>query len=305
MEKPLRLSSPLRISLLSLFLIFVIVVPAYAANVTLGWDANKEPDIDHYMVYWGTSPGFYSNDSGPIPKDVTSYKITGLSSSKTNYFAVTAVNDEGYESAIGREVFLLGTLDLDPQYDKGWGISKGDLEGFKIMFESSDPFPALTSSSEIPLLNKSGVKDVGKPLNLETYPTGVTFDTPVKVFIPCPGYSDVSGLDIYYYDDVKMDWYLANDASDPQTVQPDAEGWMVPGSRVNHNHLDDPVSDTSTIEIQVYHFSGMQAASSSGSSSSSSRSSSGGGGGGGGCFVATASSNSQSAERIAHSVKKK
>jgi len=81
-----------------------------------------------------------------------------------------------------------------------------------------------------------------------------------------------------------MDWYLANDGDDQGTVQPDAEGWMVPGSRVNHNN-----GDPSTIEIQVYHFSGMQAASSS-SSSSSSSGSSGGGGSGGGCFVATASS---------------
>lgn len=285
----MRLLSPRTVSLLSLVLIFIIAVPAYGANVTLGWDANTEPDIDHYVVYWGTSPGIYSNNSGPIPSDITSYKITGLASSKTNYFAVTAVNDEGYESAIGREVFLLGTLDLDPAYDKGWGISRGDLEGFKIMFESSDPFPALISSSEIPWLNKSGVKGVGAPLNLETYPLGVTFNTPVKVFIPCPGYSNVSNLDIYYYDDVKMDWYLANDANNPQTVQPDAEDWMVPGSRVNHNHLNDPLSDTSTIEIQVYHFSGMQAADSSNSSSTSTGSS--GGGGGGGCFVATISSN--------------
>jgi hypothetical protein len=281
-ERLLRLSSPLRLSLLSLILIFVIIVPAYGASVTLGWDANKEPDIDHYVVYWGTSPGIYSNNSGPIPKDITTYKITSLSASKTNYFAVTAVNDEGYESAIGREVFLLGTLDLDPQYDKGWGIYRGDLEGFKIMFESNDPFPALMHSSGIPFLDKSGVKGVGKPLNLETYPSGVTFNTPVKVFIPCPGYSKVSNLDIYYYDDVKMDWYLANDASDPDRVQPDAVDWMVPGSRVNHNN-----GDPSSIEIQVYHFSGMQAASSSGSSSDSSGSS---GGGGGGCFISTVSS---------------
>jgi hypothetical protein len=252
--------------------------------MTLGWDANQEPDLDHYVVYWGRSPGIYLKNSGPIPKDITTYKITGLPASATNYFAVTAVNEGGYESAVGREVFLMGTLDLYPPYDKGWGISRGDLAGFKIMFDSSDPIPLLYPSSEIPALNEPGVKGVGDPLNLETYPSGVTFNTPVKVFIPCPGYSDVSDLDIYYYDDVRMDWYLANDADDPDTVQPDGEGWMVLGSRVNHNHLDNPHSDTSAIEIQVYHFSGMQAASSSDSKPGSSSSS---GGGGGGCFVAT------------------
>ncbi|UCF84826.1 MAG: hypothetical protein JSV50_04130, partial [Desulfobacteraceae bacterium] len=37
---------------------------------------------------------------------------------------------------------------------------------------------------------------------------------------------------------------------------PDGEGWMVPGSRVNHND-----GDPSTIEIKIYHFSGVLAGS--------------------------------------------
>ena len=218
MEKALRLSSVRKLSLLSLISILCTIIPAYGANVTLQWDANTEPNLDHYVVYWGTWSGSYSDNSGNIPNDTTSYKITGLAASETNYFAVTAVDDQGDESAIGREVFLLGTLDLDPQYDKGWGISKGDLDGFKIMFESSDPTPTLTASSEIPALNEPGVNGVGQPLHLETLPLGATFYTPVKVFIPCPGYANVSGLDIYYYDDVRMYWFLANDADDPGTV---------------------------------------------------------------------------------------
>ena len=38
-------------------------------------------------------------------------------------------------------------------------------------------------------------------------------------------------------------------------MRPDGEGWMVPGSRVNHDEMDVP-----TIEIKVYHFSAIQAA---------------------------------------------
>ena len=53
-----------------------------------------------------------------------------------------------------------------------------------------------------------------------------------------------------------MEWVLACDASGNVTV--DGEGWMAPGSRVNHNFTDDPANDTSIIEIQVYHFSGAQ-----------------------------------------------
>ena len=91
----------------------------------------------------------------------------------------------------------------------------------------------------------------------------------------------MSNLDIYYYDDVRKDWYLANDADTPDMVQPDATDWMVERSRYNHNYSDDPSNEPSTIEIQVKHFSGAQAAARTTSSSSS-------GGGGGGCFIATA-----------------
>jgi hypothetical protein len=58
---------------------------------------------------------------------------------------------------------------------------------------------------------------------------------------------------------------------------------MVPGSRVNHNNGFPP-----SIELQVYHFSAVQAAVVTGGGSSlSAASAAGDGGGGGGCFIAT------------------
>ena len=56
------------------------------------------------------------------------------------------------------------------------------------------------------------------------------------------------------------------------------EGWIVPGSRVNHDN-----GSPSTIEIQVYHFTGIQAGFSSGSGGRSTDDVAGGG-----CFIATA-----------------
>jgi hypothetical protein len=105
------------------------------------------------------------------------------------------------------------------------------------------------------------------------------FNIPVKILIPCPGYTDVSSLNLYYYNG--SSWALACDAAG--NVQPGGDGWMVPGSRVNHNE-----TDPATIEIQVYHFSGAQAGLFSGGGDVVS-SSSGGGGGGGGCFISAAS----------------
>jgi hypothetical protein len=104
------------------------------------------------------------------------------------------------------------------------------------------------------------------------------FGNPVKILIPSPGYDDVSGLDVHYYDD--NSWILAVDAVDNE--QPGGEGLVLPGSRINHNDTDPP-----TIEIRVFHFSGFQAAV---AASVSSVGGGGGGGGGGGCFIATTAS---------------
>ena len=103
------------------------------------------------------------------------------------------------------------------------------------------------------------------------------FNTPIKIFIPCPGHTDVSNLSVYRYNGTS--WVLACDASG--TVQLGGEGWMVPGSRVNNNN-----GSPSTIEIQVYHFTSVQAAASITPQPPTPTPS--GGGGGGGCFIATA-----------------
>ncbi len=153
-------------------------------------------------------------------------------------------------------------------YDAGIEVVSGDLEGAKIIYDSTDPVtPTLGPTEEMPPLGVKGSNGVGVPMNLQP-PT--VFSTPVKLFIPCPDHTDVNDLSIFLFNGTG--WVLACDGSG--NVQPDAEGWMVPGSRVNHNN-----GNPSTIEIQVYHFSGAWAASGSGG---------GGGGGGGGCFIATA-----------------
>jgi hypothetical protein len=115
-------------------------------------------------------------------------------------------------------------------------------------------------------------------LNLQ--PSGTHFSPAVTLFIPTPGHSDASVLGIYYYDDTQGQWFLAHDADDnPDIVQPEAVGWLVAGSRVNHN-----TGNPSKIEIQVNHFSGVQAGVVAGASGSGG-SVVAGGSGGGGCFI--------------------
>ena len=274
----MRLSSPRKIScLLSFVAFFLVVLPAYGAFVTIGWDASTDPSLDHYVVYWGTSSGNYSM-SEIIPSDTNTYRVTGLAANARYYFTVTAVDVEDNESTVSREVSWIKYAYGDEDgRDAEWGITTGTLKNFSLGFDSEADIPTLGDSSDIPRVNLPGVTSVGTPLNLQ--PSGTYFNPPVKIFIPCPGYTNVKNLNVYYYDDDTLRWYLANDADDPDMVQPNAVGWMVPGSRVNHNNVN-----PSTIEIEVYHFSGAQAGTISVSSSFE-----GGGGSSGGCFISSVS----------------
>jgi hypothetical protein len=166
-------------------------------------------------------------------------------------------------------------------YDAGVQVNSGDLIGAKLLHKSSERMmPRFGSLYELPMLTAKKIKnpkalktsDRGVPPEhsnakanrMEVSPTGnsmnlqppTVFNTPVKLFVPCPEYDDVSMLSVFLYNG--QEWVLACDADGNVTA--DGEGWMVPGSRVNHNFADDPVNGPSRIEIQVYHFSGAQAA---------------------------------------------
>jgi hypothetical protein len=165
---------------------------------------------------------------------------------------------------------------IDPDMgvlEDGIRINSGDLENAKVIYDSSEQrTPFFGPLNEIPPLNVPGSGAIGVPMNLLPH---TVFESPVRIFIACPGYTDVSGLSVYYYSG--SNWVRACDAAG--NVLTGGDGWMVPGSRVDHNETDPP-----TIEIQVYHFSGAQAGTFSAIG--------GGGGGGGGCFISAAGYNS-------------
>ena len=72
-----------------------------AGDVTLQWDPNTETDMAGYKVYYGTASRSYS---APISLGLqSSYTIAGLTAG-TYYFAVTAFNRDGLESAFSNEV---------------------------------------------------------------------------------------------------------------------------------------------------------------------------------------------------------
>lgn len=153
-------------------------------------------------------------------------------------------------------------------------VESGSLMGASIIFpstflEETGVEPYFGPVETIPPL--SGVKPVGSPLNLLP---DMVFPAPVTLVIPCPGYDDVGKLQIYYYDG--QNWWVACDSQG--NVTNDGEGWMVPGSRVNHNNVE----GSGYIEIQVYHFSAVAAAGSSASEGLFVK-----GDGGGPCFISS------------------
>lgn len=97
-------------------LLFCLVLPAFflspafpslclAKNVTLGWDANPEPDLEGYVIYRNAgSPGPPFKYDDELPEDDLinplhpQLTITGLNEHTQYYIAVTAYDAQGNES---------------------------------------------------------------------------------------------------------------------------------------------------------------------------------------------------------------
>lgn len=105
-ESPAKSSAGRRVrpaaNLLLFMLLFLFAaISAAAADIRLAWDANTEPDLAGYYVYYGQHSRAYSNSTKLGTQ--TTYTVTGLPPG-TYYFAVTAFNTAGQESAYSNEV---------------------------------------------------------------------------------------------------------------------------------------------------------------------------------------------------------
>jgi hypothetical protein len=127
-------------------------------------------------------------------------------------------------------------------------ITEGKLRGAKVIYSSLEPStPEFGSLDGIEEINLEGIQAAGLPVNLMPH---TVFDTPVTLFLPVSENADIRSVGLAYHDGTQ--WVPAVDA-EGNTLS-GAEGWLVPGSRVNHEQSSPPV-----IEVQVYHFSAAQA----------------------------------------------
>ena len=101
----------IRIVLLLCLFLFLATLSVFALSLTLVWDSNTEPDLLSYSVHYGQ----VSRDTATLPNEChyrqridhvtgTTYESTDLDSSKTYYFAVTAVDSSANRSAYSNEV---------------------------------------------------------------------------------------------------------------------------------------------------------------------------------------------------------
>ncbi len=121
MKKNINIMFCWKFILIFFSLFFCFQTFSFAADVTLGWDAN-EPDPDGYRIYYKTDSsgppyngiGALEGDS-PITVELAElsdpynpeYTITGLSDTDTYYSVVTAYYSGGNESGYSNEVFYI------------------------------------------------------------------------------------------------------------------------------------------------------------------------------------------------------
>lgn len=80
---------------------------ALTGTALVKWTKNNEIDLAGYKIYYGTSPGVYTNvlDVGlTATPNVPQFLVTNLLNTVTYYFAVTAYNLGGQESLFSNEV---------------------------------------------------------------------------------------------------------------------------------------------------------------------------------------------------------
>ena len=93
-------------------LLFSFATAVHAMDVTLQWDANTEPELEGYLLYYGTgSKGdryegtrAAEGDSPIDVGDVTEFTLHDLPDGEVHFFVVTAYSADGTESDHSNEV---------------------------------------------------------------------------------------------------------------------------------------------------------------------------------------------------------
>jgi chitinase len=100
-DKASRFSQSLKLSAYGL-LFLTLTSSAFAGPVTLAWNPVSAPNLEGYMLYYGSARGNYS--VGLDVGNLTTAAISGLQEGSTYYFVATAYDVYGHESSASNEV---------------------------------------------------------------------------------------------------------------------------------------------------------------------------------------------------------
>jgi hypothetical protein len=134
-----------------------------AKKVTLGWNANSEPDLEGYVVYRNVgSPGPPYKYDDTLPEDDLAnplkpmVTLTGLNEHTEYYVAVTAYDTEGNESSFSNPICVeiedalvqACSESVSPSTAKSSGGGGGSGGGGSVCFISSAGLKTSTSVTE-------------------------------------------------------------------------------------------------------------------------------------------------------------
>ena len=142
-------------------LLFVATTNVYSNQITVKWDANKEPEVAGYKVHYGTSSRNYD-----IVADVgnqTSHVLYNLRNDQNYYIAVTAYIISNEESPYSDEVVYAATTptsDID-----GDGVD----DSIDNCIDTPNPDQADNDND--------GIGDVCDPITDTTAPTIISVNT--------------------------------------------------------------------------------------------------------------------------------
>jgi fibronectin type 3 domain-containing protein len=118
-----------------------------AASIKLAWNANPEPDISHYVLYWWTNDSPSARMSVTVGCALNCVAMDGLERNKTYVFGVVAHNTAGFHSRMSETVeysthlfpYRAVTLRIEASEDlQGWreigmiAVPEKDKEFFRV-----------------------------------------------------------------------------------------------------------------------------------------------------------------------------
>jgi fibronectin type 3 domain-containing protein/PKD repeat protein len=173
-----------------------------AGEIYLSWDANSEPDLDHYHLERSTTPGFVPGTVVSLNTSVTWYQDWGLTPGQTYYYRVSAVDAGGNQSAPSSVAWAVAPSESDPPPEAPTGLA-------------ATPGPG---AGQILLTWNANSEPDLDHYRLERSPTPVFGSSAVTFDTQATSYQD-SGLtpgNTYYYRVIAVD--AGSNESDPSSV---------------------------------------------------------------------------------------